>query len=146
MSARSRGRLVVAALTVPILFGAVACDDEEGKAKAAASAACPAEVDGTAATPVPADVPLPSGAKAYSSSAQGKTQVWFVAVDIGSSKLPALRDDFDAQLKGKGYTIEGTDQEEDVEAESEFSGPHDGTSNFRHLCSGKAVLRLKLTS
>lgn len=146
MSARSRGRLLVAALTLPILIGAVACDDEEGKAKAAAKAACPANVNDTASTPVPADVPLPSGAKAYSFSAQGKTQVWFVAVDIGSSKLRALRDGFDSQLTGKGYKIDGTDQEEDVEAESEFSGPHDGTSNFRHLCSGKAVLRLKLTS
>jgi hypothetical protein len=146
MSARSRGRLAVAALVLPTLFGVAACDDEEAKAKEAATAACPASIDQTASTQVPADVPTPNGAKTYNYSSQGKTQVWFLALDGSSDQLASLRDAFNDQLKGKGYQIEGTDQEDGAEAEAEFKGPHEGTTNFRPLCSGKVVLRIKLTS
>lgn len=147
MSGRSRGHVAVAALTVPILFGAVACGDKgEEKAKAAASSPCPSDLTASASTPVPGDVPVPDGANAYSYNSQGKTRIWFLALDGRGSDLTSLRDAFDNALKGKGYEIEGTDQEPGAEADSEFKGPHEGTSNFQPVCSGKVRLRLKLTS
>lgn len=139
-------RLVALAVALPLLVGMAGCGgDSEGKGNA--NAACSADISKTASTQVPSDVPSPSGsASAYDYSSQGKTQVWFFALDGSADNLASLRDSYDNQLTGKGYKIEGTDQEEGAEAESEFSGPHDGTTNFRALCTGKVVLRLKLNS
>ena len=77
---------------------------------------------------------------------QGDTKVWYFAIEGGPGDLASLRDSYDQALQSKGYKIEGTDQEENAEAESEFSGAHDGTTNFRPLCKGKDVLRMKLNS
>jgi len=146
MSERLRGRLAAAALAVPLIAGLAACgDDDKDKAKEAATAACPSNLNQTVSTAIPSDVPAPSG-NVYEYSNQGKTQVWFYSLSGSPDQLPSLRDAYDSQLSGKGYKIEGTDQEEGSEAESEFSGPHEGTTNFRPLCSGKVVFRLKLTS
>jgi hypothetical protein len=146
MSERPRGRLAAVALALPLIAGLAACGDgDKDKAKEAATAACPATINLTVSTAIPSDLPAPSGT-AYDYSNQGKTQVWFYAVSGSADQLASLRDAYDNQLTGKGYKIEGTDQESGAEAESEFSGPHEGTTNFRPLCSGKVVVRLKLTS
>jgi hypothetical protein len=145
MSASPRGRLLAAVLAVPLVAGLAACENDAKKAKETASQPCPSTISQTASTALPSDVPAPNG-KAYSFSSQGRTQVWFYAVDGGPDRLESLRDGYDTQLKSQGYTIEGTDQEHGAEAESQFKGPHEGTTNFRPLCTGKVVLRVKLTS
>lgn len=135
-------RVAALAIAIPLVAGLVSCSGSE---KNNANAACPAELSNTVSTQLPSDVPSPSG-PAYKYSNQGKTQVWYFAVDGSADQLASLRDGYDSQLTGKGYKIEGSDQEEGSEAESDFSGPHDGTTNFRPLCTGKVVLRIKLTS
>jgi hypothetical protein len=152
MTARLRGRLTAPALAVPLAVLLAACGgsssggntDKEG---GAATAACPSDISQSASTKVPSDVPAPDGASSpYDYFNQGATQVWYFALDGSPSDLPSLRDSYDDTLKAKGYEIEGTDQEENAEAESEFKGAHQGTTNFRPLCEGKVVFRLKLTS
>ena len=146
MSARPRSRFVAAAFALPLVVVLASCSDgDKDKAKEAANAACPSNISQTTSTPLPSDLPAPGGT-VYDYSSQGKTQVWFAAVNGSGDQLASIRDSYDTQLKGKGYSIEGTDQEEGAEAESEFKGPHEGTTNFRPLCSGKVVLRLKITS
>jgi len=145
MSASPRVRLTAVALAVPLVVALAACENDAKKAKETASQPCSSDITQSASTALPSDVPAPNG-KAYSSSNQGKTQVWFYAVDGGPDQIESLRDAYDNQLTGKGYTITHTDQEDGAEAESEFKGPHEGTTNFRPLCTGKVVLRLKLTS
>jgi hypothetical protein len=95
---------------------------------------------------LPANLPAPSHATQYQYAVQGKTRVWFFTLPGTADQLPALRDSYDRQLTAKGYEIEGHDQEENSEAEADFRGPHDGTTNFRPLCSGLVVLRVKLNS
>jgi len=155
MTARLRGRFIASAVITPLFVLLAACGGsssggeepgDEGEA-GAANATCPSSITETASTPLPSDVPLPDGASdPYEYFAQGATKVWNVALDGSPDDLASLRDSYDDTLKGKGYEIEGTDAEAGFEAESEFKGAHDGTTNFRPLCKGKVVLRLKLTS
>lgn len=148
MHRRMRGRFVAAAVLVPLVVTLTACSDKDKEeSKKAAGESCPSSITQQASTSLPSDVPAPSGAgSAYQYSKQGATQVWFYALDGGPGDLASLRDSYDDTLKGKGYDIKDTDQEENAEAESEFGGPHDGTTNFRPLCQGKVALRLKLES
>lgn len=101
---------------------------------------------GGATQPLPPDVPEPAAGTQYQYSEQGATKVWFFAIVGDRTELRSLRDAYDTTLRSKGYEIEGTDAEEEAEAESEFRGPHAGTTNWRPLCDGLVVLRLKLTS
>lgn len=156
MTAHQRGRIIASALLAPLVVLLAACggsssggeSDNGGDADAgAANATCPSDITKTASTVLPSDVPTPDGASSpYEYFAQGATKVWYFALDGSPSDLPSLRDSYDNALKAKGYDIEGTDQEENAEAESEFKGAHDGTTNFRALCEGKVNFRLKLTS
>ena len=136
-------RFAALVAAVPLVAGIAGSGGESDKGKA--NAACPSNLSNTVSTQLPGDVPSPGGSP-YDYSNQGKTQVWFFAVPGSPDNLPSLRDAYDTQLTAKGYKIEGKDQEEGAEAESDFSGPHDGTTNFRVLCSGKVVVRLKLNS
>ena len=145
MSAGPRARIVAAALAVPLIVALAACDDQEKKAKEAASAPCPSNISQTASTPLPSDVPSPGGT-VYEYNSQGKTQFWFVAIDGTPDQLETLRDTYNTTLTGKGYKIEGHDQEDGAEAEAEFSGAHDGTTQFIPLCSGKVRVRIKINS
>lgn len=141
-----RGRLPVALVVAPLVVALAACGNNDKKqASEAARAACPSSISQTASTALPSDIPSPGG-NAYDYTSQGKTQVWFFALDGSADQLPSLRDGYDTKLTAQGYKIEGSDQEQGAEAESDFSGPHEGTTNLRPLCSGKVVLRLKLTS
>ncbi|HVT64308.1 MAG TPA: hypothetical protein VHD81_04080 [Mycobacteriales bacterium] len=148
---RVLGGLTAAALTV-VLAG---CGDDKDKDKdadhdadssaAQADAACPDDISTAVKTALPTDVPNPGGV-AYDYESQGKTRIWFFALDGSPDSLSKIRDTYDTTLTGKGYKIGDTDQEEESEAEAEFDGPHDGTVNVRNLCEGKAVLRLTLHS
>jgi hypothetical protein len=149
MSARMRGRLMAAALVSPLVFGLAACGGSSsgGESDQGGSGPCPSDISSTAPTGLPSDLPAPSGASApYDYFPQGATKVWNIALDGTAADLVSLRDAYDNTLKAQGYSIEGTDQEPGHEAESEFKGAHDGTTNFRTLCDGKVVLRLKITS
>lgn len=139
----------------PRLFGGAACvvlllagcgDKDEEKAKKAAGLACPSDIGKSASQPLPADVPSLPGSSVYRFDSQGQTRVWFAAFDGTPDDLVKVRDQVDDALKGKGYTIKDTDQEPGAEAESEFQGPHEGTTNVRPLCKGKVVIRYKLES
>jgi hypothetical protein len=143
-----RGRIVAAVAVLPLVAVLASCSDgDKEKAKENAGKPCPSSINGTATDALPGDVPAPAGAGTpYLSASQGATKVWFFAIDGSPDQLASLRDAYDRQLTGKGYTIKGTDQEDGAEAESEFSGPHDGTTNFQPLCKGKVNLRLKLES
>ena len=146
MSAGPRGRMVAAALAVPLILALASCSDgDKDKAKAAASATCPSNITQTASTPLPSDVPSPGGT-VYDYNTQGKTQFWFVAIDGSPDQLASLRDTYNTTLTGKGYKIDGTDQEAGAEAEAEFGGAHEGSTQFIPLCSGKVRVRIKLTS
>lgn len=150
MNSVLRGRIVVPALLTSLVLVVSACggsDKDKQEATSAANAACGSDITQTAATQLPSDVPAPSGASsAYEYFAQGATKVWYFALSGDPSQLASQRDSYDQTLQSAGYKIEGTDQEENAEAESEFSGAHDGTTNFRPLCKGKNVLRVKLDS
>ena len=122
-----------------------ACDNGEKNAKKAASAPCPAGISQTASTPLPADVPSPGGT-VYDYNTAGKTRFWFAAIDGTPDQLLSLRDSYDTKLTGTGYTIKGHDQEPGAEAEAEFKGAHEGTTQFQPLCTGKVRVRIKLTS
>src|SRR4051794_25265819 len=151
MAARLRGRIVATAVTAPLFIVLAGCGgSSSGGDKDAGEnppATCPSGLDQPAATQPPSDVPTPEGAdSAYEYFPQGATKVWNYSLDETPDDLATLRDSYDDALKSKGYEIEGTDQEEGHEAESEFKGAHEGTTNFRVLCDGKVVFRLKLTS
>jgi hypothetical protein len=147
MSATPCGRVLATALALPLVLTLAACgDNAEKKAAQAAGSPCPSTISRTASDPLPADVPTPSGGTVYDSNSQGKTRFWYVAVDGTPDRLVSLRDAYSSQLTGSGYTIEGHDQEPGAEAEAEFKGPHEGTTQFRQLCSGKVRVRITLTS
>ena len=150
MTASLRGRLAAAAVA-PSLLLLAACGGSSGGDNDAdaegGTGACPGTISEQASTQPPKDVPIPDGAgTAYEYFPQGATKVWNFALDGSADELVSLRDAYDKVLEAKGYDIEDTDAEEGHEAESEFKGPHEGTTNFRTLCDGKVVLRLKLTS
>jgi hypothetical protein len=146
MSAGPRSRFVAVALAVPLVFALAACSDgDKNKAKAAAGATCPANITQTASTPLPSDVPSPGGT-VYDYNTQGQTKFWFAAISGTPDQLASLRDSYNSALSGKGYKIGHQDQEEGAEAESQFTGPHGGTTQFIPLCSGKVRLRIELTS
>lgn len=105
------------------------------------SGPCPSALAGH---PLPSDLPKPKHAVVYDYGQLGKTRVWFLSVPGSTKDLQRLRDEYDAALTSRGYEIEGTDQEEGHEAESEFHGHHVGTTNFRGLCTGRDSFRLKL--
>jgi hypothetical protein len=143
-----RHRVIAVGVLAPLVATLAACSDgDKDKAKENASKSCPSNITQTAATPLPSDVPAPDGASApYESQSQGATKFWFFAVDGSPDELVSLRDGYNDTLKGKGYDIKGTDQEEEAEAEAEFDGPHNGTTQFIPLCEGKVRVRVKLES
>jgi hypothetical protein len=140
-------RFAALAVAIPLVVGVAGCSDGSEGDKGNATKACPSNITNTVSTQLPSDLPAPTGASApYNYSNQGKTQVWFFAVDGSPDQLPSMRDAYNSQLQSKGYKLGDTDQEKDAEAEGEFSGPHDGTTNFRPLCTGKVDVRIKITS
>ena len=154
MTALLRGRFIASALAVPLAVVLAACGgsssgggEDNDSDNANAGGTCSSDINQTASTPLPSDIPAPEGASdPYDYFAQGATKVWFFALDGSPADLVSLRDSYDDALSAKGYKIKDTDNEENAEAESEFGGPHHGTTNFRPLCDGKVNFRLKVSS
>jgi hypothetical protein len=92
---------------------------------------------------LPADFPALADQVLYGPASQGKTRILFGRVP-GKDFL-AQRDDLVDRLRDAGYTIESTDQEA-VEAEAFFTGPHDGTIKVQRLCVDQLEVRYKLES
>ena len=135
-------RLVALTALLPVL--ALAACGGSGERDSDADRACTAEIAPAAdpaATP-PANVPTPEGAIFFDVVTQGQTTAYYAKV--AGDSVTETRDAIDTQLRNAGYTIEGTDQEEDAEAEAEFSGPHDGRLQVRHLCEGTLRVRVIL--
>lgn len=132
--------LRLALVAVPLLVALAGCGG--GGAGTAKPTAKPC---GTLPTADPAAT-LPSGFPApqqvlFDAATQGKASIVFGLVDDGD--FVRVRDDLVDRLKAAGYTIEGTDQES-VEAEAQFSGPHSGTIKVEPLCEGRVKVRYKI--
>lgn len=92
---------------------------------------------------LPAGFPALDGQVLYGPTTQGKTRIVFGLVAQGS--FVAARDGLVDRLQAGGYTIVGTDQEA-VEAEAEFAGPHEGRVKVQPLCQGYVTVRYVFTA
>jgi hypothetical protein len=146
MTHTARQRLLVTAAVVPLLALAAACGGSDKDKDADASGgtgSCtgkllPAQADAA----LPTGFPVPSGAVFYQLSTAGKTQVHFGYVR--GDNVVTTRDAIKSQLTNAGFTINGTDQEDNTEAELDAdSSSHGGTLQVIHLCDG--YLRLRFT-
>ena len=141
---RHMRRRLLAAVAVPVSLVATACGGSSsgGGTPAAASSPCslPA-ADASAA--LPSGFPTPAGATFYQLSTQGKTKIYFAY--MAGSDVVATRDAIKAQLVTAGFKINGTDQEDNTEAELDAdSSAHGGTLQVIHFCSGQLRLRFSL--
>jgi len=131
-------RLALAA--VPLLLALAGCgDDGTGTAKPRATP-CGALPTADPAATLPSGFPAPQQVL-FDPATQGKASIVFGLVDDGD--FVKVRDDEVDRLKAAGYTIDGTDQES-VEAEASFSGPHRGTIKVEPLCEGRVTVRYKI--
>lgn len=113
-----------------------------GGTKESADGACGVLPTADPSATLPAGFPSPPGQFLYGPATQGKTHL--VVAVVGTDGFVELRDDLVERLTEAGYTIAGTDQEA-VEAEAEFTGPHEGTIKVQPLCTGYVTVRYKFT-
>lgn len=110
---------------------------------AAAGASCAAV--GLGRTPqhaLPADVPVPGGAKVFESQGPyGRTYRYFAALAGGPADYQRQRDDATDVLVEAGYKLLGKDQEQNTEAESHLTGKHQVDIQVTSLCKGKNRIR-----
>jgi len=84
-----------------------------------------------------------TGATFFSTDTQGKTVQYFAYVS--GDDLVKTRDDIKAAFATAGYEIEGTDQEEDAEAELEWKGKgQEGSVQVIHLCKDNLRIRYRV--
>ena len=145
MNAWTRRALSTAA-AVPLLVGVAGCGDsdeeaEEREAAGRASAACGALPSADPAASLPPGFPTLDGQVLYEPSKQGSTTIVFGRV--AGEDFVGIRDQLTTKLVAAGYTIPGKDQES-VEAEAEFDGPHVGTIKVQPLCEGYVYVRYKV--
>ena len=131
----------------PLLMGLAACGSSgesvaEGAAPAA-TAPCDNLPAAAPAASLPDGYPALAGQTLYEPSTQGQTKIVFGRID--QTDFLAVRDELVTKMQAAGYEIEGKDQES-VEAEAEFKGPHDGTIKVQPLCQGKIAIRYKFNS
>ncbi len=117
--------------------------ERAGLAGAATEACGDEDAPSTTAT-LPFDLPLPEGGAVLRSDKQGATTVAFASVPGGRDDIVEQRDAVLEQLKTKGYTVAGTDQEPGYEAEAQLEGTHTGTLRVKPLCKGQLEVRYKI--
>jgi hypothetical protein len=143
-------RRLLAVLAIVPFFAIAACggssDEGDGDADAAGggtgpctSAVAPAA---DASAKPPADFPSPDGTVWFQKEAAGETTVYFGYVD--GDDVVETRDGIKDSFDGANLEIEGTDQEDNVEAELEFAGAHQGSVQVIHLCEGKLRIRYRV--
>lgn len=133
--------------------GSASAQNSSSPASAAASDASgidcsqAGDLNATAETQPPADLPLVPGGKLYLSKGPfGKTLLFFEAVDADPADLDTPRDKAAQQLVDAGYKLDRKDQEEGSEAEAHLSGPHDVAIQVIQLCKGKVRIKYTLSS
>jgi hypothetical protein len=95
------------------------------------------------AAALPGGFPSPTGAVFYQLTPVGATKVHFAY--IAGSDVVQTRDAIKAQLVAAGFTIKGSDQEDNVEADLDGdSAAHGGTVQVIHYCTGYLRLRYSL--
>ena len=135
-------RRLLAAAAVPLLLASVGCSDKDDEEKGEAGKSCdgllkPADAAATLPSTIPAGI---SGATFYEVQTQGATKRYFAYVS--GDDLVKTRDQIKTAFEGANIAIEGTDQEEDAEAEFEFkAGGDEGSVQVIHLC--KDTLRIR---
>src|SRR3954469_12498653 len=146
MSRNAVMRVIAALAVAPLFAGLAGCGGDSDKDAEAGNAtrSCDGLLKSADANAkLPDDFPKLDDQVLYEPSSQGKTQVVYAHVD--ESNFVEVRDEIVNKLKSAGYTIDGTDQES-VEAEAEFSGPHGGTIKVQPLCKDTVEIRYKLES
>ena len=138
-------RALCAAVAVPLVVGVAGCGDSDDGSEeqdaGRASTACGSLPSADPAASLPQGFPALTGQVLYEPSKQGSTTIVFGRV--AQTDFVAVRDDLVAKLKDAGYKVPGTDQES-VEAEAEFDGPHVGTIKVQPLCEGNVSIRYKI--
>jgi hypothetical protein len=146
MKPRSLRRALCAVAAVPLIVGVAGCGgssdgDSDSDAGTGANAACGTLPAADSAATLPSGFPTLNDQVLYEPSKQGSTTIVFGRLD--ESNFVEVRDELVDKLKAAGYTIKGTDQES-VEAEAEFEGPHNGTIKVQPLCKGNVSIRYKV--
>jgi hypothetical protein len=148
---RARRRFTAAA-AVPLLLAAIACaedkkENEEEEALKARTASCDGKLGAAdAAAALPAELPAGvTGAVFYETSKQGSTTLYFAHVE--GDDVVKTRDTIRTAFEGAGYEIEGSDEEEQAEAEFEFvKGGKEGSVQVLPLCEGHQRVRWRIGS
>ncbi|HUR15318.1 MAG TPA: hypothetical protein VM097_12600 [Mycobacteriales bacterium] len=138
-------RGLVAAALVPLLTGLAACgdDDKDDDDGGTGASACGTLPTANPAATLPTGFPTLTDQVLFEPSTQGSTKIVFALLDEGD--FVEVRDELVDKLKEAKYKIEGTDQES-VEAEAEFSGPHRGTIKVEPKCTGYVTIRYKFNN
>ena len=97
-----------------------------------------------APTTLPLGLPLTQGETVLSVTTQGKTTIAFAMLPGTRDDVVRVRDQVLSDLKAKGYTVSGTDQEPGFEAEAELGGAHDATLKVAPLCQDVLSIRYKV--
>lgn len=137
---RTASAVAVAAL-ISLVAGCGGGGDSDVATSGPAALACGTLPQPDPAASLPADFPKLDGQVLYEPTTQGATKIVFGR--LARTDFVATRDELVKVLTTAGYTIAGTDQES-VEAEAEFSGPHEGTIKVQPLCKGNLSIRYKL--
>jgi hypothetical protein len=93
---------------------------------------------------LPLGLPLSDGETVLSVTTQGKTTIAFAKMPGTRDDVVKVRDQVLTDLKAKGYTVPGTDQEPGYEAEAELGGTHEGTLKVAPLCQDVLSIRYKI--
>ena len=127
-------KIVVGVLAAALLLAAAACGESESK-KAPEAGRGPITCEGTASKPagLPGGFPKPSGVTYVKSAQNGPT---VVVSGFGTDDLDTTFDAYKNGFQSAGYSIKGTDHEED-DAEIEYAAK-DGSGGQVALRAGES--------
>jgi len=141
-------RRSLAALAVLPFLAVAACggsseEGDNGEGDGNANAACTSTyTTADASAKPPAPLPSVDGVVWYSKETQGESTYYFGSID--GDNVVDQRDAIKDAFAGANLEVEGTDQEENAEAELEFGGAQHGSVQVIHLCEGKLRIRYRV--